>query len=109
MKRHATLEVPASGGKVEIVFPDSVPGRPPTTLTFDIPAPGGTVVRPLYVRRHLRRQTNSEDKLDTKCSTNDTRQRVEFSAYELFSTDASPNVVLLQSAVCIALLVHSFF
>ncbi len=37
------MEVPASGGKVEIVFPVSVPGRPSATLTFDIPAPGGTV------------------------------------------------------------------
>ncbi|KAF8868126.1 hypothetical protein CPB85DRAFT_1463701 [Mucidula mucida] len=42
MNRHATLEVPASGGRVNIILPMSV-GSPPATLTFDIPAPGGTI------------------------------------------------------------------
>ncbi|KAF9022999.1 hypothetical protein BDZ89DRAFT_1162925 [Hymenopellis radicata] len=39
MNQSITLEVPASGGKVNIVFPNGSPA----TLSFDIPAPGGTI------------------------------------------------------------------
>ncbi|KAF9010977.1 hypothetical protein BDZ89DRAFT_1077957, partial [Hymenopellis radicata] len=53
MNRSFTVQVPATGAKVEIVFPVSVGRSPPTTLTFDIPAPGGPVPPLIPSASHL--------------------------------------------------------